>query len=288
MNPLILSGLVGVSIFIAIYANFDAFYEKILASFVRVHEETLKVSESLFIRKDSKQVLRDELMAGGVVAALFFMMMLSSPALAMLFAVIGFSLGFRVPGLYLAKIVRPQRVALFSVQMVDSLVLMANALKSGLNIPQAMQIVVDEMPSPIRDEFGLVLSENKFGLSIEAAFENLAKRIPSEDVSMFVTSVNILRETGGNIAETFETITKTIRERMKLYSKISAMTAQGMSSAMIVGLLPWGLGVMLYLADPQQMTPLFTTIPGWGMLLVMILLEAMGFVVIMKIVKIKV
>ena len=100
--------------------------------------------------------------------------------------------------------------------MVDALSLMSNGLKSGLSIVQSLGLVTQEMPNPIRQEFNLILSENKLGVSLEDAFINLAKRIKSDDVEMFVTSVNILKETGGNLAETFDTIVITIRERIKV------------------------------------------------------------------------
>ena len=119
---------------------------------------------------------------------------------------------------------------------------MGNALKSGLNLPQAMKLCVDEMQGPISQEFKTVLDKNRIGQSIEDGLTELSRRLPSEDVSMFVVSVNILRETGGNMAETFSTITTTIRERLKLKGKIDAMTAQGMTSAFVVSRASLGFG----------------------------------------------
>src|SRR6185295_13120397 len=89
-----------------------------------------------------------------------------------------------------------RRVRKFVIQMVDGLSLMSNGLKSGLSIVQSLGLVTDEMEDPIRQEFNLVLSENKLGVSLEEAFNNLAKRVQCDDVEMFVTSVNILKETG--------------------------------------------------------------------------------------------
>jgi tight adherence protein B len=132
------------------------------------------------------------------------------------------------------------------------------------------------------------LDKNRIGQTLEMGLENLAKRLPSEDVVMFSTSVNILKETGGNMTETFSTITKTIRERIKLQHKIEALTAQGMTSAVVVSALPWGLAAVLYLIDPVMMKPLFTTIPGIVILLCVVFLEVFGFVVIKKLVTIRV
>jgi len=171
---------------------------------------------------------------------------------------------------------------------VDALGLMSNGLKSGLSIVQSLGLVVQELPDPIQEEFSLILNENKLGVSLEDAFSNLAKRIPAEDVEMFVTSVNILKETGGNLAETFDTIVGTIRERTKVENKIKALTAQGIYQGMFVMAIPPILGVVFQITDPTFMAPLFNTIIGWIIIFVIILLEIVGFFVIMKVVDIDV
>ncbi len=181
-----------------------------------------------------------------------------------------------------------RRVKKFTMQMIDGLSLMSNGMKSGLSIVQSMGLVVQELPDPIRQEFNLVLSENKLGVSVEEAFNNLSKRIQSDDVEMFVTSVNILKETGGNLAETFDTITTTIRERIKLEQKIDAMTAMGRMQGMILLCVPGVLGLFIYNSDPEFMKPLFTTTFGWIILMVVVGLELLAYFTISKIVKIDV
>ena len=172
--------------------------------------------------------------------------------------------------------------------MVDALSLMSNGLKSGLSIVQSLALVTQEMPNPIQQEFSLVLSQNKVGVSLEDAFSNLATRVQGDDVEMFVTSINILKETGGNLAETFDTIVNTIRERIKVESKIAALTAQGFYQGVFVMMIPPILGVVFYQTDPDFMRPLVTTPIGWVIVMGIILLESIGFFVIMKIVKIDV
>jgi len=181
-----------------------------------------------------------------------------------------------------------RRLNKFVLQMVDALSLMSNGLKSGLSVVQALSLVVEEMPNPIQQEFNLILSQNKLGVSIEEAFSNLAQRLPAEDVEMFVTAVNILKETGGNLSETFDTIVVTIRERIKVESKISALTAQGFYQGMIIMAVPPALGFMLQQTDPDFISPLFNTPIGWVILSTILVLEVVGFFVIMKVVKIDV
>ena len=181
-----------------------------------------------------------------------------------------------------------RRTHKFVMQMVDALSLMSNGLKSGLSVVQSLALVTQEMPDPIQQEFNLVLSENKLGVSLEEAFTNLANRIKVDDVEMFVTSINILKETGGNLAETFDTIVTTIRERIKVENKISALTAQGFYQGVFVMAIPPILAGVFYQTDPDFMRPLFTTPIGWLIIMVIFLLETVGFFVIMKIVKIDV
>jgi tight adherence protein B len=194
---------------------------------------------------------------------------------------------WKMPGKVIAVMQR-RRTTKFVHQMVDGLSLMSNAMRSGLNVPQALQLVSEELPNPISQEFMLVLSQNKLGVSLEDALSNLAVRMRHEDIEMFTTAVNILKETGGNLAETFETISNTIRERIKVESKIAAMTAQGVMQGVIVVIMPFALGAVLYAIDPVKMTPMFTTIPGWIMLMMMMTLQAVGAFAIWKIVQIRV
>lgn len=288
MTSLAITLVSGVLVFLGIFFSFDYWYDRIWGALKQVRDETLEVQRDLFINKSPEQVQRDLALVAGIAGGLVVFLTWPEVFFGLPMGIIVFWYAWKLPKLYYELLIRPARVQQFSVQMVDALTLMANGLKSGLNIPQTLQIVVDEMPDPIRQEFSLVLSENRVGKSLEEAFENLAKRLKSEDVSMFVTSVNILSETGGNVAETFQNIVKTIRERLKLQGKISAMTAQGMTSAVIVGALPWVMAAVLYFADPQSMGPMFTHPAGWVILFMVLVLELIGTFFILKIVKIKV
>ena len=241
----------------------------------------------MFIEVSPNSVLFAQFIASFGIGLIVFFILLPQVFPAILVGSIVTIVGWKAP--------RPiidwmyvRRVKTFTLQMIDGLSLMSNGMKSGLSVVQSMGLVVQELPDPIRQEFNLVLSENKLGVSIEEAFNNLAKRIQSDDVEMFVTSVNILKETGGNLAETFDTITTTIRERIKLEQKIDAMTAMGRMQGMILLAVPGVLGAFIYTSDPDFMRPLFTTTFGWIILLVVIGLEVLAYVTISRIVKIDV
>jgi len=206
---------------------------------------------------------------------------------SIIFGSIGIIIGWKLPKPIVDYMYR-KRVEKFTLQMVDALSLMSNGMRSGLSIVQSMSLVKDQMPNPIQQEFGRVLNQNKLGASLEDAFLSLSKRIKSDDVEMFVTSVNILKETGGNLAETFDTIVVTIRERIRVEKKIEAMTAQQFMQGVFLLAVPPVMAIVFYQTDPEFMEPIFTTPVGWGLLVAIIALEAIATFVIMKIVKIDV
>jgi tight adherence protein B len=196
-------------------------------------------------------------------------------------------IGFKAPRIIVDFLVE-RRIKAYSMQMVDALQLLANGIRAGLSVPQSIGMIVDEMPAPISQEFNVLLQQNRIGMPLEECFENLGKRVPLEDNDMFVSSMNILRETGGNLAETFDTIVEVIRERVRLQQKVDTFTAQGMFQGMTIGAMPYLLGLVYYLQDPASMTPLFTTPIGFIMLLLAVGFDLAGIYVIMKIVKIKI
>lgn len=278
----------GLCFFLAAYLPFSMWEELIWRKKILGTRDNLrKEYEDIFKIKTEVEVLREVLLWGGLLA-LFTFIIMPGMILGVVMAVAAFFLGIRIPLTLTKTIIRRRRISRFTAQMVDALTLMANGLRSGLNVPQTLQIVVDEMPAPVSQEFGLVLDQNRIGVPLEAAFENLAKRIDTEEIYIFSTSVNILRETGGNMAETFDTIVKTIRERMKLAKKIDALTAQGRTAGLIVGCVPFGTAGMMYVIDPDFIRPLFTTIPGFFVILVVLGLVAAGLFIINKMVQIKV
>lgn len=199
-------------------------------------------------------------------------------------AVVG---GLNLPLLIMRNLYE-KRCNRFVNQMVDALTIMANGIKSGSNPQQSMQRVIEIMGNPVSSEFSTVVGQVQFGQSFEEALTDLGTRIPRPDVQMFVTSINILKETGGNLSETFQTIVQVIRERQKLEQKIQAMTAQGIMQGIIVSCVPFFLGAMFYFMDPDYIKPMFTTALGMVLLVVMLGLQITGGIVIRKLVTIKV
>jgi tight adherence protein B len=202
------------------------------------------------------------------------------------FACILSFIGFKIPKPIVDMLVE-NKTKLYSDQMVDALTLLSNGIRAGLSMPQAIGMIVDEMPAPISQEFNLMLQQNRIGVPLEECFEGLVKRVPTEDNDMFVSGVNILRETGGNLAETFDTIVGVIRERIRVQQKVDQYTAQGKFQGYTIAAMPFAIGGIYYVSDPNSMTPLFTTLIGNVFLVLALGLDAIGLFVILKIVKIK-
>src|SRR3954464_15075426 len=195
--------------------------------------------------------------------------------------------GFFVPML-LVKHYRKRRIKKFNVQLVDALQAMANAFKAGLTFPQAIEHVAREAMPPLSQEFGLFVKEVKLGVPLEEALINMAKRVGSDDLELVVVSTNIARQLGGNMAEMFETISATIRERFRLEGKIDAITSQGKLQGWIVAAMPGVLGLVLNYMRPDLMEPMMNHIFGYILVFVIFIMEALGIFIIRRIVNIDV
>jgi len=196
-------------------------------------------------------------------------------------------LGFFVPRLYVS-VQRGRRLRAFNAQLSDTINLMVNSLRAGYSILQAMEAVAGEMDAPISTEFGRVVQEQQLGLSLEAALANMLRRVPSDDLDMMITAINIQREVGGNLAEVLDSISYTIRERVRIKGEIRALTAQSRWSGYMVSLVPVVLTGIVYMINPEFMKLLFTHRCGWFMLGLAVIGIVAGYVVINKVVDIEV
>ncbi|MGE3609460.1 MAG: type II secretion system F family protein [Bacteriovoracaceae bacterium] len=249
----------------------------------------LKKFEIMFIEVDPQRLTYALLFFSFGMGVLTFCIwaLLGKVILGVIFGIAMTIVGWKSPK-PLVDYFENRRKKKYQIQMVDALNLMANGLRAGLTVQQSIGMVVDEMPAPISQEFNLVLQQARIGVPIDEALENLKKRVYTEDNEMFVTSVNILRETGGNLAETFDIIVSVIRERVRLQLKIDTYVASGKMQAYIIGSMPFLMMVMFGNEDPDYFPTLFGTFYGILALLAILGLVALGMWVILKIVNIKV
>jgi tight adherence protein B len=166
-----------------------------------------------------------------------------------------------VVGVFLPKIYvntqKSRRLIKFNDQLGDMLGLMVNGLRAGYSTLQAMESVSKDLHPPISSEFQRVVQEIQLGVTTEKALENLLRRIPSDDLDLVITAMNVQREVGGNLAEILETISHTIRERVKLKGEIRVLTAQMRISGIFLSLLPVGLSLALYMINRDYLMSMF-------------------------------
>jgi len=195
--------------------------------------------------------------------------------------------GFFAPRFYVGM-VRKRRLKSFNNQLADTINLMVNGIRAGYSVLQAMEAVSREMGPPIATEFERVVQEVQLGLTMEHALSNMLRRVPSDDLDMMITAINVQREVGGNLAEVLDSISHTIRERIRIKGDIQALTAYGRGAGNLLSAVPVILSVIIYLINPDFMSLLFVHPCGWVMLGVAVLGIISGYLIIRKIVDIEV
>lgn len=183
---------------------------------------------------------------------------------------------------------RSSRLAKFQTQLPDALELIGRALRSGHSLASGLHVVVDEMPAPISQEFGMAYEAQNLGIPIETALKDMLRRVPNLDLKFFVTSVAIQRQTGGDLAEILDKIGHIIRERFRILGQVQALTGEGRISGIVLMGLPIALFFAVYYLNSSYIMLLFTDPLGKKMIAGAIVLQILGAICIKKIVNIKV
>jgi len=170
--------------------------------------------------------------------------------------VIGGIIGLFIPRFYVKR-QQTARLNKFNDQLSDMLSLMVNGLRAGYSTMQALEAVSRELPTPLSDEFRRVVQEMQIGIPMEKALDNLLRRIPSEDLDFVITAINVQREVGGNLSEILDTISFTIRERVRIKGEIRVMTATVRTSATVLSLIPVFLAAALWFVSPEYIGTFF-------------------------------
>jgi tight adherence protein B len=169
--------------------------------------------------------------------------------------------GIFLPGFYVSW-QQKRRLQKFDEQLGDMLNLMVNGLRAGYSTMQAMEAVSKELPAPICDEFRRVVQEMQLGVPMQGALDNLLRRIPSDDLDLVITAINVQREVGGNLAEILDTISYTIRERVRIKGEIRVLTSQVMYSGQFLALMPVFVVIILYLLNREYMMEFVNPVNG--------------------------
>lgn len=205
----------------------------------------------------------------------------------LLLAAVALGLGILLPWLYLSRRADTRRKKFYEA-LPDSMQMLAGSLSAGYSLPQAFDNVARESGGPIAQEVNRALLESRLGLPLEETLEAVAQRMDSKDFHWVVMAIRINKQVGGNLAEVLTTVSKTLRERERLRRQVKALSAEGVMSAWILGLLPIGIAVLVAATRPAYLYPMLTNPIGWVMILMGVVLYVIGVVWMRNLVKMEV
>jgi len=215
----------------------------------------------------------------GLIAFLFFH--------NLIFIFIGIALGLFLPTLVI-KNLQLQRKIRFEAQLVDGLMVLSSSLKGGLSFLQALEVLVEEMSPPSSQEFGLILRENKMGVTLEESLRRLSERIDLEEVKLLTNSILVARETGGDLTKVLSRLSITIRDNRKLKDTIRTLTLQGRMQGVIMSVLPFVFIVSVVSFNRQHFDIMLQSDTGRMLLFVAVILQVVGVILINKFSKVKI
>lgn len=196
-------------------------------------------------------------------------------------ALIGGVFGYLLPSI-LVKRKKNRRIKAFNEALPGMITSISGSLRAGFSLLQSLQMVEEESYSPMKEEVQDVLKALQYGTRLEDALVDWKRRMPSPELDMLVESILIQREVGGNLVYLLDKILETIRERTRLKNQIRTLTAQGKLSGLIIGLLPIGVGTLIYVINSDYMSLLFMEPIGRILLIVAAVSQIIGFVFIRK------
>ncbi|HEY3415008.1 MAG TPA: type II secretion system F family protein [Armatimonadota bacterium] len=183
---------------------------------------------------------------------------------------------------------RIRRMARFEAALPEALELMAASLRSGQGFQRALQVTAEDMPSPVKEEFGMAVQDITIGHTVEEALQSIWRRVPSYEMELITTAIGIQLQVGGNLSEILQKIADTLRERARIRGEIATLTAEGKLSAVMVFAIPILLFFWMKSANPTYMAPLLNTDIGRMMLLMAAISECVGMIIIWKMVSMEV
>lgn len=187
-----------------------------------------------------------------------------------------------------AKHLAAQRKKRFVYQLPDALLALGSAMRAGCSLSRGLELMASRQPAPLSQEFTIVLAEHRVGRPLSHSLDDLRRRIGAPELDLMNTAVNVSRRVGGNLADTLETLARTLQEKAHVEGKIDALTSMGRAQGWVVGLLPIFIGLVLYQQQPERMSLLFTQWYGWVVLAILAAMMAVAAWMIRKIVHIDV
>lgn len=282
MSLSVVIGVIALAVIVLIWAIMQ-----MAESGLRKQKQTLQATAStslqeMFIFVDPTRLFYFNILALLFIPAVIYVMT-ENPVFTLAAAVV-IVLAPRLLVAYLKK----KRAKTFEEQLPDALLMVAGSLRAGAGLNVALESMVSETRPPISQEFELMLREQRLGVDLDTALQNMERRMPIQDFIMVVAGMRISREVGGNLADTLEGIADTLRKKLTMEGKIQALTAQGRMQGIVMTCLPLFLMFVLKHMEPEAMAPLFNTWYGWVTLGIVVVMEFVGYFFIRKIVNIDV
>ena len=287
LHPLVLSLLFGILIFVLTYIRLPGLLRFLKEKTLTSQKEILDIIEKMLFKISPDKVVLWLWMFGLGLGFVLFLVCWPNLLLGLGVGVIGF-LGSWMGAQMVMRNMWESRCNKVVNQMVEGLIVVTNGVKVGLSIAQAMERAVKNVGGPLGQEFQLVLNKVRLGMSVEEALTEMEARVNRQDVTMMVIAINILKETGGNIAETLSVIADTIRDRQKVEQKINALTAQGRMQAIILSCIPFLVLGVMFLGNSNYARLVLTTPLGWVCLIIITGMVGIGGFLMKKLIQIKV
>ena len=194
---------------------------------------------------------------------------------------IGCGVGIVIPKIAIKHMDRRRRKK-FHNQLIDCLLLLSSCLRAGLSMMQSFNVVAEEMPTPINQEFGLVLKESRMGITLDQAMAHFKERMPSDDTTLFVSAVLVARQTGGDVTAIFTRLVETLRERKKIRERIKTLTFMAKMQGLVMAALPILFMVAVYSMDRSHFTFFFQDMTGRVMLAGVVVSQVFGMYLFMR------
>lgn len=205
----------------------------------------------------------------------------------LLLALLMFAVGIYLPKLVL-RYLENQRKNRFETQLIDGLMVLSSSLKASLSFLQALEVLVEELPNPISQEFGLMLRENKMGVSLDESFKRLNQRMDVEELRLLTNAVLVARETGGDLTKVFGRLVTTIRDNTKLRDAVRTLTLQGRLQGAIMSVLPFVFIVVVMGFNRNYFAVMLSSEQGRFLLFIAVILEIIGIFLIRRFSRIRI
>lgn len=227
------------------------------------------------------------ILAGGVATGTLLFAQIYNPLILMTVGGVFFVLGMLMPYLYYQRKVK-RRFKDFESSILDLSMGLTSGLRAGQALPQALEVFSRRCSGVMREELMIVIREYRLGLELSEALQRMYERIPCEDPQILVVSIRLTAQSGGSLVDVLQRITDMIRSRTEFQQKLRALTAQGRFEALAMALAPLAAFILLFFINNDLMLPMVQTTIGWCAIGIMLTLEIIGYLVIRKIVNIKV